>query len=142
MEARFISCNSAALHTFEFTFPDKWSRRKIKAIPSRKPEVSAGHWNDVYSPADDQSKLTWPRRETVVMLELAKESKRGIYLTMEEVAPPGEEPVEIVIKDKVFCQSGDLIVPARPDLGVDMRQGPSGPELKPDYEGKDEDVNK
>ena len=40
MESRFISWNAAALHMFDFTFPDIWSRKKIKAIPSRKPEVS------------------------------------------------------------------------------------------------------
>ena len=43
MEPRFISWIAAALHTLDFTFPDIWSRKKIKAIPSRKPEVSAGH---------------------------------------------------------------------------------------------------
>ena len=47
MEPRFICCNAAALHTFDFTFLDIWSRKKIKAIPSRKSEVTAGHWNDV-----------------------------------------------------------------------------------------------
>ena len=64
--------------------------------------MSAGHWNDVYSSADDKSRLRWPRRETVVMLEVANESREGIYLTIEEVAPDVEEPVEIVIFDKVF----------------------------------------
>ena len=42
MELRFISWNVAAMHTFDFTFPDIWSRKKIKASPSRKPEVSTG----------------------------------------------------------------------------------------------------
>ena len=54
MDPRFVSWNAAALHTFEFTFLDIWSRKKIRAIPSRKPEVSAGHWNDVYTPPDDK----------------------------------------------------------------------------------------
>ena len=40
MEPRFFSWNVAAMHTFEFTFPDAWSQRKIKASASRKPEVS------------------------------------------------------------------------------------------------------
>ena len=61
MEPRFISWNAAALHTFDFTLSDLWSRKKIKAIPSRKPEVSAGHWNDVYTPAEDKSRLNWPK---------------------------------------------------------------------------------
>ena len=47
----FISWNVAALHTFEFAYPDVWSRKKVEAVPSRKHEVSAGHWNDLYSPA-------------------------------------------------------------------------------------------
>ena len=53
MEPRFISWNVAAMHTF----PDAWSRKKIKASPSTKPEVSTGVWNDVYTPADDLSRL-------------------------------------------------------------------------------------
>ena len=56
----------------------------------------------MYSPADDKSRLEWPRQESVVMLEVARESRGGIYLTIEEVAPHGEEPVEIVIIDEVF----------------------------------------
>ena len=31
----------------------------------------------------------------------------------------------------VCYHSGDLTVPARPDLGIDMRQGPLGPGPKP-----------
>ena len=53
MEPRFISWKVAAMHTFDFTFPDVWSREKIKASPSKKPEVSTGVWNDVYTLADD-----------------------------------------------------------------------------------------
>ena len=47
MEPRFISWNVAAAHTFDFTFSDAWSRKKIKALPSRRPEVSAEMWNEV-----------------------------------------------------------------------------------------------
>ena len=104
MEPRFISWNAATLHTFDFTFPDIWSRKKIKALPSRKPELSAGHWNDVYAPADDKSRLKWPRRETVVMMEVSRESRGGIYLTIDEMAPHGEELVEIVINDQCFTR--------------------------------------
>ena len=57
MEPRFISWNVAAMHTFDFTFPDAWSRKKIKAPPSRRPGVSVDRWNDVYTPADDWSRL-------------------------------------------------------------------------------------
>ena len=139
MEPRFISWNAAALHVFDFIFPDLWSRKKTKVIPSRKPEVSAGHWNDVYIPADDKSRLKWPRRETVVIIEVSKETKGGTLLTIEEVTPHGEEPVEIVMNDQVFCHAGDLAIPARPDAGVDMRQGPSRPGPRPDNGG---DANK
>ena len=60
MEPRFISWNVAAMQTFDFTFPDSWSRKKIKAPPSRRPGVSADVWIDVYTPADDWSRLKWP----------------------------------------------------------------------------------
>ena len=53
MELHFISWNVAAMHTFDFTFPDAWSRKKIKAPPSRRPEVPADVWNVVYTSADD-----------------------------------------------------------------------------------------
>ena len=55
MEPHFISWNVAATHTFDFTFPDAWSGEKIKAPPSKRPEVSADVWNDVYAPTDDLS---------------------------------------------------------------------------------------
>ena len=80
MEPRFITWNAATLHTFDFTFPDIWSRKKIRAILSRKPEVSAGHLNGVYAPAEDKSRLKWPRRETVVMMEVTREYRGVIYL--------------------------------------------------------------
>ena len=53
--------------------------------------MSTGDWNDVYSPANDRYRLRWPRRETVVMLEVAKKPRRGIYLTIEEEMSHGEE---------------------------------------------------
>ena len=73
LEPRFISWNAAALQTFVFTFPVVWSRKNFRAIPSRKPEVCAGHGNDVYAPADVKTRLKWPRRENAVMLEVARE---------------------------------------------------------------------
>ena len=36
------------------------------------------------------------------------------------------------MNDELFYHAGDLTVPARLDSGIDMRQGPSGPGLKPD----------
>ena len=41
MEPRFITWNVAAMPTFDFSFPDAWSRKKVKAPPSRKPDVSS-----------------------------------------------------------------------------------------------------
>ena len=76
------------------------------------------------------------------MLEVARESRGGIYLTIEEVAPHVEDSVEIVIIDEVFYQAGDLMIPARPDSGVDMRHGPSGPVRKPGDDGNDQDASK
>ena len=42
------------------------------------------------------------------------------------------------MNDELLYHAGDLTVPARPDLVMDMRQGPSGPGPKPD--AKDDDV--
>ena len=114
-------------------------RRSKPYIPSRNTEVSAGQCNDVYTPADDKSRLKWPRRGTVVMIEVSKETRGGIFLTIEEMAPHGEEPMEIVINDQLFYHAGDLVIPVRPDAGVDLRQGPSGPGPRPDNRG---DANK
>ena len=132
MEPRFISWNVAAMHTFDFTFPDAWIRKKIKASPSRKPEVSTEVWNDVYTPANDLSRLKWSGEVKVVILEVAKECRGGTYITVDDLAPHGEESVEFLVNDALFYHAGDLTVPARPDSGMDMRQGPSGPKPKPD----------
>ena len=51
---------------------------------------------------------------------------------MDDLAPHGEESVEFLVNDELFYHAGDLTVPARPDSGMDMRQGPSGPKPKPD----------
>ena len=83
MEPRFISWNAAS---FDFTFPDAWSRKKIKAPPSRRPEVSAEVWNDVYAPADDLSRLKWSGEVKVVILEVAKECRGGTYITVDDLA--------------------------------------------------------
>ena len=95
MEPRFISWNVAAMHTYDITFPDAWSRKKIKTSPSRKQEV-----------------------------------------------PHGEESVDFLVNDELFYHAGNLTVPARPDSGMGMRQGPSGLEPKPntkDDERMDQD---
>ena len=59
IEPHFISWNAAAMRTFDFTIPGAWSRKKTKATPSRRPEVSTDVWNDVYALADDVSRLKW-----------------------------------------------------------------------------------
>ena len=138
MEPRFISWNVAAMHTFDFTFPDAWSRKKIKAPPSRKPGVSADVWKNVYTPADDLSRLEWSGEVKVVLLEGARECRGGIYMTVDELAPPGDESVEFLVNDELFYHAGNLTVPARSDSGMDLGQGPSGPGPKPD--AKDDDV--
>ena len=53
-------------------------------------------------------------------------------MTVDELAPHGDESVEFLVNDDLFYYAGDLTVPARPDSGMDMRQGPSGPKPKPD----------
>ena len=144
MEPRFISWNVAAMHTFDFRFPDAWSRKKIKVPPSRRPDVPADVWNDVYTPADDLSRLKWSGEEKVVKLEVLKECRRGTYITINDLAPCGDESVEFLLIDESSYHAGDLTVPARPDSGMDMRQGPSGPGPKPDTnddELMDQDVD-
>ena len=123
MEPSFISWNVAAAHTFDFTFPDAWSRKKNKAPPSRRPEVSAEVWSDVYAPTDDLSRLRWSGEVKVVMLEVANECRGGQYITIEDLAPHGEESEEFLVNDELFYHARDLNVPARPDSGIDTRQG-------------------
>ena len=41
------------------------------------------------------------------------------------------------MNDELFYHAGDLTVPARPDSGMDKRQGPSGPGPKPDANDDD-----
>ena len=132
MEPRFISWNVAAVHMFVFSFPDAWSRKNIKALPSRRPEFSAEMWNEIYTPTDDLSRLKWSREVKLVMLEVARESRGGSYITIEDLAPHGEESVEILVNDELFYHAGDMTVPARTDSGIGTRQGPSGPKPKPD----------
>ena len=120
------------MHKFDFTFSDAWSRKKIKASPSRKPEVSTGVWNDVYTPADDLSRLKWSEEVKVVILEVTKECRGGKYVAVDDLAPHGEESVEFLVNDELYYHAGDLTVPARPGSGMGMRQGPSGPKPKPD----------
>ena len=110
--------NVAAMHTFDFTFPDAWSRKKIKAPPSRMPGVSVEVWNDVYTPADDWSRLKWPGEMKVMLLEVAKEYRGGMYMTIDELAPYGDDSVEFLVNDELFYHAGDLTVPARPELGT------------------------
>ena len=86
----------------------------------------------MYSPTDDLSRLKWSGEVKVVMMEVAKESRGGSYITIEDLAPYGEESVEFLVNDELFYHAGDMTVPARPDSGTDSRQGPSGPRPKPD----------
>ena len=79
MEPRFMSWNFVALYAFNF-FSDERSRKKIQAAPSRKLQFSVGYCNDVYSRVNDQSRSKWPCQERVMVSELSKELRRGIYV--------------------------------------------------------------
>ena len=68
----------------------------------------------------------------MILLEVANECRGVKYMTVDELAPYGDESVEFLVNDELFYHGGDLTVPVRPDLGMDMRQGPSGPGLRPD----------
>ena len=53
-------------------------------------------------------------------------------MTVDQLASYGGESVELLVIDELFYHAGDLTIPARPDSGMDMRQGPSGPGPRPD----------
>ena len=55
-----------------------------------------------------------------------------MYIMIDDLAPCSDESVELLVNDKSFYHAGDLTVPVRPDWGLDIRQGPSGPGPKPD----------
>ena len=55
----------------------------------------------------------------VIVLEVAIESRGGMYMTIDELAPHGDESVEFLVNDEVFYHEGDLTVPVRPDSGMD-----------------------
>ena len=78
------------------------------------------------------SRLKWSGEVKVVILEVVNECRGGTYITIDDLAPWGDESVEFLVNDELFYHAGDLNVPARPDSGMDMRQSPSGPGPKPD----------
>ena len=86
--------------------PDAWSRKKIKAPPFGRPEVSAEVWDDVYAPVDDLSSLKWSGEVKVVTLEKAKECRGGTYITVDDLAPHGEESVEFLVDEELFYNAG------------------------------------
>ena len=100
MKPRFFSWNVAAMYAFDFSFPDAWSRKKIKTPPSRKPYVYSNVWRNVYTPADDLSRLRCPGEIKMVLLEVAKKFKEGMYMTVDELVPSGDESVEFLVATK------------------------------------------
>ena len=86
----------------------------------------------MYTPADDLSRLKWPGEVKVVILKVVKKCRGGSYITIDVLAPCGDETVEFLVNDELFYHAGDLTVPPRPDSDMNMRQDPSGPGPKPD----------
>ena len=74
----------------------------------------------MYAPADDLSRLKRSGKVKVVILEVAKECRGGTYITVDDLAPHGEESVEFLVSDELFYHAGDLTVPAQPDSGRDI----------------------
>ena len=72
---------------------------KVKAPPFRKPWVSADLWNNLYTPADDWSRLQRPGEVKVILLELSRECRGGIYMSVDELAPHGDESVDFLVND-------------------------------------------
>ena len=63
-------------------------------------------WNDVSTPADDLSRLKWSGEVKVLILEVAKECRGGTYITVDDLAPHGEESVEFLVNDELFYHAG------------------------------------
>ena len=61
----------------------------------------------MYSSADDWSRLKWPAEEKIIMLELARETRGGIYMTFDELAPHGDESLIFLVNDEVFYHAED-----------------------------------
>ena len=74
----------------------------------------------MYTPADDFSRLKWPGEAKVILLKVAKECGEGTYMTIDELAPCGDESVEL------FYHAGDLTVPARSGWGHGHAARPIG----------------
>ena len=72
------------------------------------------------------------RRGESDVLEVAKEYRGGTNMTVDELAPYGDESLEFLANDELFYLARDLTAPVRPDTGMYMQQGPSGPGPKPD----------
>ena len=68
----------------------------------------------------------------MILLEVAEECRGSTYMTVDELAPYGDESVDFLVNDELFYHAEDLTVPARPDSGMDMRQGPLGPGPRPE----------
>ena len=58
-------------------------------------------------------------------------------MTVDELAPHGNESLEFLMNVELFHHARDLTVPARRDSGMDMRQGSSGAGPKPDANDDD-----
>ena len=73
----------------------------------------------------------------MIILKVVKECRGVTYKTIDDLAPCGDESGEFPVNDELFYHAGNLTVPARPDSGMDMRRGPSGPGPKPDSNDDD-----
>ena len=58
--------------------------------------------------------------------------RRLVHNDRYDLEPCGDESAEFLVNDELFYHAGDLTVQARPDSGIDMRQGPSRLGPKPD----------
>ena len=92
IELPFVSWNVAAMHTFDFNFPDAWSRKKIKTFPP------------MYGIRYTHRK--WPGEAKEVLLGFSRECRGGIYMTVDELAPHGDESVEFLVNDELFYHAG------------------------------------
>ena len=74
----------------------------------------------MFTPADDLSRLKWSGEAKLILLEVTKECGEGTYMTIDDLAPYGDESIEFLVNDELFYNAGDLTVPARPGSRTHM----------------------
>ena len=60
----------------------------------------------MYTPADDLSRLKWSGKKKVVTLEVVKECRGGTYISIDDLAPCGDDSVEFLVNEDYSITQG------------------------------------